>query len=95
MTFAGVLVLALAAVSGVDRAIRPRVYTLIGAGTAAFVAIQLGLPIPFGVWSSPVLSARPAQAAVLVMGPCLVFSGGLLLIRFNERSTRTDQTTAP
>jgi hypothetical protein len=89
-----VLVLTLVAVSGVDRAVRPRVYTWSGRGTAAFVAIQLGLPAPFGVWTMPVLS-RPTQAAVLVMGPGLVFSAGLLLIRFSERPTRIDQTTAP
>lgn len=92
-TFAVVLILALAAVSGVDRAVRHRVYTLVGAGTAGFIAIQLGLPRPFGLSTVPVLS-RPIQAVVLVMGPGLVLGAGVLLIRFSERLTRTDETSA-
>lgn len=92
-TFAVVLVLVLAAVSGVDRAVRHRVYTLVGAGTAGFVAIQLGLPRPFGLSGVPVLS-RSTQAVVLVMGPGLVLGAGLLLIYYTERLTGTDETSA-
>ncbi|MDZ5443970.1 hypothetical protein U2F26_14690 [Micromonospora sp. 4G57] len=86
------LALALAAVSEVDRAVRPRVYTLLGAGVAGFVAIQLGLPQPLGLSTVPVLS-RPTQAVVLVMGPGLVLGAGLLLIRFSERLTGTGETS--
>ncbi|SCL32998.1 hypothetical protein GA0070624_4621 [Micromonospora rhizosphaerae] len=87
-TFAVVLALALAAVSGVDRAVRPRVYALSGAGIAGFVAIQLGLPQPFGLSIVPAPS-RPTQAVVLVIGPGLVLGAGLLLIRFSERHRPT------
>jgi hypothetical protein len=78
---------------GKFRAVRARVYALVGAGTAGFVAIQLGLPRPFGLSAVPVLS-RPTQAVVLVMGPALVLGAGVLLIRFSERLTRTDETSA-
>ncbi|PWR15016.1 hypothetical protein DKT69_13135 [Micromonospora sicca] len=91
-TSAVVLALALAAVSGVDGAVRPRVYTLLGADVAGFVAIQLGLPQPLGLSTVPVLS-RPTQALVLVMGPGLVLGAGLLLIRFSERLTGTGETS--
>jgi hypothetical protein len=37
---------------------------MVAAGAAGFVAIQLGLPLPFGVWSVPVWSvADPVQRA--------------------------------
>ncbi|MEU5939518.1 hypothetical protein ABZ807_10035 [Micromonospora sp. NPDC047548] len=93
LTFAVVLALALATVLGVDRALRSRVVTLMGAGAAGIVAIHLGLPRPFGVWDVPVASG-PTQAVLLVMGPGLVLSAGLLLIRSGERPAqqRPDKT---
>ena len=70
LTFAAVLALAAVAVLGVDRAVRRRVLALAAAGAAGFVAIQLGLPLPFGVSSVPVLSG-PTRVALLVLGPGL------------------------
>jgi hypothetical protein len=48
-TFAVMGILALAAVSSSDRAVRPRALTLVAAGTVGFVALQLGLRTPFGL----------------------------------------------
>jgi hypothetical protein len=84
-TFAAVLVLALSAAGGAERAVRSRLYTLVAAGTAGFVAIQFGLPRPFGALDFPVLS-RPAQAVVLVLLPGLVLCAGLVSIRSAARS---------
>ncbi|WP_432839077.1 hypothetical protein [Dactylosporangium sp. CA-092794] len=84
VTFAGVLVLVLATVSGVDRSVRLRVYTLIGTGLAGFAGIQFGLPFPFSMSTVPVLS-RPTQAVLLVLGPCLVFGAGLVVVWFTQR----------
>jgi hypothetical protein len=89
-TFAAVLVLALATISGVDQAVRSRVHTLMAAGTAGFVAIQLGLPRPFNASDWPVLS-HPAQVVVFVMAPGLILGAGLLLIRSAERLKLADE----
>ncbi|MEV8518015.1 hypothetical protein [Dactylosporangium sp. NPDC051484] len=84
VTFTVVLILVVATVSWLDRSVRARVYTLIATGAAVFTGIQSGLPLPFGMSTVPALS-RPAQAVLLVVGPCLVFGAGLLLIRFSRR----------
>jgi hypothetical protein len=91
LTFAAVLALAAVAVLGVDRAVRRRVLALAAAGAAGFVAIQLGLPLPFGVSSVPVLSG-PTRVALLVLGPGLALGVGLVLIRFSERPPPTSPT---
>jgi len=91
VTLAVVLVLAMTAVIGVDRAVRRRVLALAGAGAAGFAVIQLGLPLPFGVSSVPVPSG-PTRAVLLVIGPGLVLGGGLILIRFSERRLPTSPT---
>jgi hypothetical protein len=91
LTFAVVLTLALATVIGVDRAVRSRVLTLMGAGAAGFVAIHLGLPRPFGVWDVPLVSG-PTEAVLLVMGPGLVLGAGLLLVRSSERPPLVEPT---
>ena len=38
------------------------------------------------------MATRPGQAVLLVLGPGLVLSAGVLLTRFSERLTRTDAT---
>ncbi|MFD6265155.1 hypothetical protein ACFWFK_28910 [Micromonospora chalcea] len=94
LTFAAVLVLALAVALGVDRAARSRILTVMVAGAVGIVAIHLGLPRPFGVWDAPVVSV-PLQTALLVLGPGLVFGAGLLLVRSSEQPlvVTTAQTT--
>jgi hypothetical protein len=91
LTLAVVLALATVVVLGVDRAVRRRVLALVGAGVAGFVSIQLGLPVPFGVSSVPVLSG-PTQVVLLVLGPGLALGAGLVLIRFSERPPPTSPT---
>ncbi|GAA3191294.1 hypothetical protein ACFO1B_40825 [Dactylosporangium siamense] len=84
VTFAAIAALALAAGTVADRAVRSRVHTLMAAGAAGFVAIQLGFPRPFGALDYPVL-AHPAQAAVFLLVPGLVLGAGRWWIRSAER----------
>jgi hypothetical protein len=91
LTFVVVLALALSAGIGADRAVRSRVLTLMAAGIAGLVAIQMGLPRPFGVWAAPLVSG-PGQAVLVLIGPGLLLGAGWSLIRFSERPSPMEPT---
>ncbi len=93
LTLALVFALTVAAVMAVDRAVRYRVFTVAGAGALGLVAIELGLPRPFGLWEMPVLSGA-AQAVLLVLAPSLALGIGWFLVRHNERTPRTNPVTS-
>ncbi len=93
LTFALVVALTLAAVTAIDRPVRHRVLTLVAAGVGGFVAIQLGLPRPFGVWDAPVLSGL-TQTVLLVVLPGLVFGAGLIAVRLSERRPAVGPATS-
>jgi hypothetical protein len=80
LTRLAVLLLAVAVPLGVHRGVRGRVYTVLVAGIAAALAIQIGLPFPLGT-SSLRPADRRSEAAALVLGPVLVLAIGALLDR--------------
>jgi hypothetical protein len=87
LTRAAVLLLALAVPLGVHRGVRGRVYTLLLAGIAAALAIQIGLPLPLGT-SSLRPADRLSEAVALVLGPVLVLAIGVTLNRRRHQSVR-------
>ncbi len=84
-TFAVVPALAVATVRMTDRAVRFRGYVLMAVGTAGFIVMQLGLPLPFGVFPAPVLSF-PTQPVILLVASGLIGWAGLRWTRLTERS---------
>ncbi len=87
LTRVAVLLLALAVPLGVHRGVRGRVYTVLLAGIAGALAIQIGLPLPLGT-SSLRPADRRSEAVLLVLGPVLVFAVGVLLNRRRPQSIR-------
>ena len=75
-----VIALVLATVLGVDRALRGRVLILLLAGVGAALAIQAGLPFPFGA-SGVRPIGRTSQVVLFVLAPLLLAGVGLALLR--------------